>query len=41
MKDATESVQLNEQYKKEIKHTADDNENKRLNEKIKLLELGL
>lgn len=41
VKEATESVQLIEQYKKEIKHTADDNQNKRLNEKIKLLELGL
>ena len=41
VKEATESVQLIEQYKKEIKYTADDKQNKYLTEKIKLLELGL
>lgn len=41
VKEATESLQLIEQYKKEIEITADENQIKSLNEKIKLLELGL
>lgn len=41
VKEATESIQLIEQYKKKIESTVDEKENKLLNEKIKLLELGL
>lgn len=41
VKEATESIQLIEQYKKEIANTVDEKQNKSLNEKVKLLELGL
>lgn len=41
VKEATESMQLIEKYKKEIKSTSDEKQNKILSEKIKLLELGL
>lgn len=41
VKEATESVQLIEQYKKELEHSKDENIQKSLNEKIKLIELGL
>lgn len=40
-KEATESMQLIEKYKKEIQSKADEKQNKILSEKIKLLELGL
>ncbi|MBB6446730.1 NERD domain-containing protein [Bacillus benzoevorans] len=41
VKEAAESIQLIEQYKKKLEHTADEKQNKFLNNKIKLLELGL
>lgn len=41
VKEATESILLIEQYKKKIVNTVDEKQNKSLNEKIKLLELGL
>ena len=41
VKEATEIIQLIEQYKKEIANTIDEKQNKSLTEKVKLLELGL
>ncbi len=41
VKEATESLQLMERYKQEIANTVDEKQSKPLNEKIKLLELGL
>lgn len=41
VKEATESIQLIVQYKKEIANTVDKNQSKSLTEKTKLLELGL
>lgn len=41
VKEATESDQLIKHYKNELVHTTDDKERGHLNEKIKLLELGL
>ena len=41
VKEAAESIQLIEQYKKDISNTIDEKQNKSLTEKVKLLELGL
>ena len=41
VKEATETIQLIEQYKNEIENKVDDKHKKSLNEKVKLLELGL
>lgn len=41
VKEATDVVQLIEQYKNDLEHTTDPIEIKRVNEQIKLLELGL
>ncbi|WP_339216429.1 NERD domain-containing protein [Solibacillus sp. FSL W8-0372] len=41
VKESTESVQLIDQYKRELEYTQDVNIQKSINEKIKLIELGL
>ncbi|MBD8032908.1 hypothetical protein [Solibacillus merdavium] len=41
IKESTESVQIIDQYKKELEYTKDVKAHKSLNEKIKLIELGL